>query len=197
MESSTESCLSVPFMMHTCSALDVGTAVLSTQSSMYVPSQRASAQLTQWELANKDDWHTTWYGVCRYSYGQFPCHCGIHCPPTAHHWTLSQVTLIHSTVSHYTLLRSTLMLSCHSHLGHPRCFFHSNPCYSSAYCSPASDCGGLGSNPGQSRWDFSWAIWCCANWSPSTMRITPSMLYIHSLIYPRRYITLATDSVIK
>ena len=28
-----------------------------------------------------------------------------------------------------------------------------------AYCSPASDCGGPGSHPGQSRWDFSWANW--------------------------------------
>jgi len=93
------------------------------------------------------------------------------------------------------------MLSFHTHLGHPCCFFHSNPCYSSAYCSPASDCGGPGSNPGQSRWDFSWAYRYCANLSPSTavsrISITPSMFYIHSLTYPRRYITLAIDSVLK
>jgi len=49
--------------------------------------------------------------------------------PTVHRQrTLSLVTLIYSTRSHHTFLRSNLMLFCHSHLGHPCSFFHSNPC---------------------------------------------------------------------
>lgn len=99
---------------------------------------------------------------------RFPAFVESRGSPTADHWTLSWVTIIHSTLSHYKFLRSTLMLSCHSHLGHPYCFFHSNPCYSSAYYSPASDWGGPGSNPDQSSWDFSWAKWYWDNTSPST-----------------------------
>jgi len=137
--------------------------------------------------------------VLRWSHSLPLCHPTVHQQLTTESYP--ELTSIHSTLSHYMLLRSTLMLSCHSHLGHPCCFFQSNPCYSSAYCSPASECGGPGSNPGQSRWDFSWANWYCANLSPSTavspIGITPSMFYIHSLIYHRRYINLAIDSVIK